>query len=942
MTFLRGGAVERSGAGSSSGVTSLNSETGAVTLTSADSSVTITTPTSTTINLKANVPNVLVYKGGIDCSTNPNYPAGTVGDTYVVTASGLIGGASGATANAGDYIICNTNNAGGTQASVGAYWNIVAGASYLGTMAAQNANNVAISGGTITTTTISNPTSITGVPTPSASTDAANKAYVDSKVSGALVLQGTIDCSTNPNYPAATANWYYIASAAGKIGGASGVTVGVGDLIICITTNAGGTQAAVGSSWTTVPNSASYGTMALQNANNVAITGGTISLTGNLSTSVAGATSSSPLRLSGTIYSGGTGTTTFPYALLMPSSATAATTWSTSGTMLGINTSTGFSGNFLDFRVNGGSSVLSVTSAGAISASSLTTTGAVVAAGRFSTSSAGAASTAVIHATGALYTAGTGTTNFPQFFQQPSTATAATTWSTSGTFHGVNAASGFTGNFLDFHINGGNSLFLINSNGSIVSSGNNTFAGTNVFSNAGAASTAIIRTSGAVYAAGTGTTNFPQYLAQTNGATAATTWSTAGTYFGVNADSGFAGNFFDFYVNGGTSVFSLAGNGNLSVSGNLNISKSPTASGSALVNSGTLFTGGTGTTTLPMYRMQSGAATAATTWSTSGTYQGINADSGFSGNFVDYRVNGGASLFIVNSAGSIVSAGNITAGASNSFVWNGRSKISSPSDGTITLQNNAATGFTKLALGSDVAAPTATTIQTNSVVAGTSNTAGTNLTIAGSQGTGTGAGGSILLQVAPAGTTGTSQNALITALTIDSTKAFTFADAANLVFNTTTGTKIGTATSQKIGFFNATPIVQPSGDIATALANLGLTAANPTLAASSLTGGTIASGVGFSSTPYSGGTISTGTYTPAASNGNQQYITNGGAFTLAPPSTACSIILEITNNGSAGAITTSSFTKVSGDSFTTTNTNKFMCFITKTQNYSNLNVLALQ
>ena len=36
----------------------------------------------------------------------------------------------------------------------------------------------------------------------------------------------------------------------------------------------------------------------------------------------------------------------------------------------------------------------------------------------------------------------------------------------------------------------------------------------------------------------------------------------------------------------------------------------------------------------------------------------------------------------------------------------------------------------------------------------------------------------------------------------------TFADAVNMVFNTTTGTKIGTATSQKIGFYNATPIVQ--------------------------------------------------------------------------------------------------------------------------------------
>ena len=37
------------------------------------------------------------------------------------------------------------------------------------------------------------------------------------------------------------------------------------------------------------------------------------------------------------------------------------------------------------------------------------------------------------------------------------------------------------------------------------------------------------------------------------------------------------------------------------------------------------------------------------------------------------------------------------------------------------------------------------------------------------------------------------------------------ADPANIAVGTTTGTKIGTATAQKIGFWNVTPIVQPSG-----------------------------------------------------------------------------------------------------------------------------------
>ena len=37
-----------------------------------------------------------------------------------------------------------------------------------------------------------------------------------------------------------------------------------------------------------------------------------------------------------------------------------------------------------------------------------------------------------------------------------------------------------------------------------------------------------------------------------------------------------------------------------------------------------------------------------------------------------------------------------------------------------------------------------------------------------------------------------------------------FVDGVNWTFGTTTGTQIGTATIQKIGFFGATPVVQPT------------------------------------------------------------------------------------------------------------------------------------
>ena len=65
----------------------------------------------------------------------------------------------------------------------------------------------------------------------------------------------------------------------------------------------------------------------------------------------------------------------------------------------------------------------------------------------------------------------------------------------------------------------------------------------------------------------------------------------------------------------------------------------------------------------------------------------------------------------------------------------------------------------------DLAAPVAQTIQFQSVVAGTTNTAGQNAKFNASRGTGTGAGGQIIFQTAPAGSTGTTQNAYVPAMT---------------------------------------------------------------------------------------------------------------------------------------------------------------------------------
>ena len=93
--------------------------------------------------LTASVTGGLNPPSDIDCSANPNYPAGTRGDTYVVTLAGKIGGASGTSVDVGDFVICKTTNAGGTQASVGTSWFVLEHNLLGSLLAANNLSDVA-------------------------------------------------------------------------------------------------------------------------------------------------------------------------------------------------------------------------------------------------------------------------------------------------------------------------------------------------------------------------------------------------------------------------------------------------------------------------------------------------------------------------------------------------------------------------------------------------------------------------------------------------------------------------------------------------------------------------------------------------------------------------------------------------------------------------------
>ena len=99
---------------------------------------------------------------------------------------------------------------------------------------------------------------------------------------------------------------------------------------------------------------------------------------------------------------------------------------------------------------------------------------------------------------------------------------------------------------------------------------------------------------------------------------------------------------------------------------------------------------------------------------------------------------------------------------------------------------------------------------------------------------------------------------------------------------------------------------------------------------------------GFACTVHDAGTKASGTYTPDEADGNMQKAVNGGAHTLAVPANDCTMVIQYTNNASAGTITTSAYTIVDGDTITTTNGHDFFFYITNSDAFTLLTVKALQ
>ena len=88
---------------------------------------------------------------------------------------------------------------------------------------------------------------------------------------------------------------------------------------------------------------------------------------------------------------------------------------------------------------------------------------------------------------------------------------------------------------------------------------------------------------------------------------------------------------------------------------------------------------------------------------------------------------------------------------------------------------------------------------------------------------------------------------------------------------------------------------------------------------------------GYTSIARALGVVSSGFRQLTPTGGNMMTLTNNGSFELRAPTASgdYTLLLAITNGTSAGAITLTGFTKITGDSLTTTNGEKTFFFVTK-------------
>ena len=273
----------------------------------------------------------------------------------------------------------------------------------------------------------------------------------------------------------------------------------------------------------------------------------------------------------------------------------------------------------------------------------------------------------------------------------------------------------------------------------------------------------------------------------------------------------------------------------LTSSGRFINSYNATASSPAKAFTGTWFTGGTSTTTKPQVVIEP-TGTTSTGWSTSGTGLGVNAASGFAGRLLDLQLNG-TSNFSVSSAGQALVPNGTLSNPSYGFSANpdcgfyirSTNQVGTVVDGVLKHETNAneLTFFdTPIAFAPSTSSPSDLIVrrdaadilaQRRTTNAQTSRVYGTytdasNFVRAALSSTST----AVTLAAETAGTGADDIPLNLTAAgtgTVKVNSNLEIADAKNIVLATGTGTKIGTATTQKLGFWDKTPVVQPTTGI---------------------------------------------------------------------------------------------------------------------------------
>lgn len=217
---------------------------------------------------------------------------------------------------------------------------------------------------------------------------------------GPITTTGTIACATCTTNAAALTNGNVVSGAGGQAAQASSIaTSTLVTSAAALTNNAlvigagsqgtqtlagfvtdGTAQLQLGGTTTSVGSVRLNGSSSGGATMTVTSTGTGINFSSNMSCAAAnvsslvntgnGAASFSPTSITGTAFAG-TGTTSFPLLYLNCSGASAPTTLNTNGTSIGVNACSGFTGNLLDLRVNGGTAVAQIDINGRLSISSI-------------------------------------------------------------------------------------------------------------------------------------------------------------------------------------------------------------------------------------------------------------------------------------------------------------------------------------------------------------------------------------------------------------------------------------------------------------------------------------------------------------------------------------------------------------------------------------------